>query len=74
MILRYLKKIYPSVPGEIKDSARLNKVLDGDEDWRTTKDILRQAVYTKKGDMLLSSKCKDKLLSFIDPHTHVAAW
>ena len=74
LTLRYLKEIFPSIPGYIKDSDSLKKALARDGDLRKTKDILVRFEDNEKGGLLLSSKCKDKLLSFIDPHTHVAAW
>ena len=76
MTLRSLKEILPSVPGDIKDSARLNKALASNEDRRTTKDILGLVVDTNKGTLLISLNCKDKILSLLDtpPPPHGAAW
>ena len=76
LMLRSLKEICPSIPGEIRDSARLKKVLDGDGDWMETKYILGRVVDTEKGTLLLSPKLKDKILSLLDtppppPHTHM---
>ena len=43
-----LKKISPSVPGEIKDSTSLKKGLARDWVWKTTKEILGWVVDTNK--------------------------
>ena len=51
-----LKEIFPYIPGEIKDLVRLKKALDGNGDWKTTKEILRWVVDKNKGTLLLSTK------------------
>ena len=53
-MLRSIKEILPSVPGEIKDYFIPNKALAGDGDWSTTKDILEWVVETNKRNLLLS--------------------
>ena len=69
--IRSLKEIFPSAPGDIKDSATLKKALASDVDWRTTKEILVWVVDTDKGTLLLSLKPKARLISLLDTHpTH----
>ena len=71
MIIRSLKDILPSVLGEIKELASLKKALEGNGDWKTTKEILGWVVNTHKGSMFLPSKRKAKILSLLDiPPTH----
>ena len=65
-MLLSLKEIPPSVPRGIKDTASLKKTLEGDVDWKNTKDILGWFVETEKGNLSQSSKHKDDLLYLIE--------
>ena len=53
LTLRALKEISPSLPAETKDSVSLKKALQGDGDWKTTKEILGCMVNTEDGTLRL---------------------
>ena len=57
-----LKKIFPSVPGEIKDSTSLKKRLARDWGWKTTKEVLVRVVDTNTVTLWLSMKHKTEIL------------
>ena len=61
LTLRALKEIFPSLPKETKDSVSLKKALQGDGNWKTTKEILGWMVNTKDGTLRLSPKRKAEL-------------
>ena len=66
LTLRALKEIFPSLPTETKDSVSLKKALQGDGDWKTTKEILIWMGSTKDGTLRLSPKRKAELETLID--------
>ena len=78
LTLRSPKEIFPSIPGEIKNSVILKKALGSNGYLSTTKYILGWVMETDKGTMLLSFKHKTELLSLLNPTPpslpHVAAW
>ena len=57
-----LKKIFYSVPGEIKGLTSINKGLARDWGWKTTKKIIGWVVNTNKVTLLLSPNHKTELL------------
>ena len=57
-----IKKIFPSVPGEIKYLTSLKKGLARNWGWKTTKEILVWVVDTNKVTLWLSMKHKTELL------------
>ena len=58
--------VFPSLPKETKDSVSLKKALQGDGDWKTTKEILGWMVNTEDGTLRLSPKRKAELETLID--------
>ena len=61
-----LKDILPSLPGEVKESDRLKKLLDRAREWATIKEILGWAIETHQGSLVLSSKQRIKLISLLE--------
>ena len=56
LTIRYLKKIFPSLLGEVKKYARPKKVWAGFGDWATIKEILGWVIETHLGNLTLYSK------------------
>ena len=52
-----LKSMYPSVPGEMKNSIRPKKLAAGDGDWSVSKEIILWIINTSTGTHTLSPKC-----------------
>ena len=70
MTIFALKKIFPYVPGEIKDFASLKKGLVGYWEWKTTKEILGWVDDKNKVALWMSTKHKIELLYLPNiPHT-----
>ena len=63
--IRALREIFPSLLGEVKDSASPKKALAGDGDWATIKEILEWEIDTHWGTLALSSKRPLKLISIL---------
>ena len=66
LTLRAIKEIFPSLPNNPKDSVSLKKALQGDGDWKTTKEILGWMVNTEDGTLQLSPKRKAELKTLIN--------
>ena len=66
LTLRALKEIFPYLPKETKDSVSLKKALQGDGDWKTTKEILGWMVNTEDGTLRLPPTRKAELETLIN--------
>ena len=64
--LRALKEISPSLPKQTKNLVSLKKALQGDGDWKTTKEILGWIVNTDEGTLIISPKRKEELGTLLD--------
>ena len=49
--------MYPSIPGEMKNSIRPKKLAAGDGDWSVSKEIILWIINTSTGTHILSPKC-----------------
>ena len=56
LTLQAIKEIFSSLPNKTKDSVSLKKALQGDGDWKTTKEILGWMVSTEDGSLRLSPR------------------
>ena len=61
LLLRAIKEIFPSVPGEFKDSVSLKKALQGDGSWLPVKEILGWILDTSQGTLQLPEKRRQEL-------------
>ena len=66
LTLRSLKEIFSSLPAEAKDSVSIKKALQGDGDWKTTKEILGCMVDTDEGTLRLPPKRKAELGTLLE--------
>ena len=61
-----LKQLFPSLPGELKDSARVKNILAGEGDWTCVKEVLGCTLDTKTGTVNLPDKKLEELLTLVD--------
>jgi hypothetical protein len=66
LALREIKRIFPSLPSEIKDFVSLKKASSGDGDWANLKELPGWVVDTANGTLRLSSSRRAELLSLLD--------
>ena len=61
-----LKQLFPSLLGDLKDSARVKNILAGEGDWTCVKEVLGCTLDTKTGTVNLPDKKLEELLTLVD--------
>ena len=51
--VRALKWLFPSIPGELKDSVSVKKLMAGEGDWTCVKEVLGYTLDTEAGTVTL---------------------
>ena len=64
--VRAIKCLLPSLPGEIKDSVIMKKLVAGEEDWTFIKEVLGWILDTDAGTVTLLERKLEELLTLVD--------
>ena len=51
-----VKWLFPSLPGDLKESVRVKNIVAGEGDWTCTKEVLRWILDTKAGPVNLTER------------------
>ena len=64
--VRALKWLFPSLPGEAKDSVSVKKLLAGEGDWECVKEVLSWTINTEVGTVALPKHKLQELRDLLD--------
>ena len=65
-MIQEIKRIFPSLPSELKDSVSLKKVLAGNGNWSYLKELQSWVVNTVDSTLRLSAMRRAELFSLMD--------
>ena len=67
--VRAIKWLFPSIPGELKDSVSVKKLVAGEGGWTFVKGVLGWILDTEAGAFTLPERKLKELLTLVDIHT-----
>ena len=63
--VRALKWLFPFLPGELKDSVSVKKLVAGEGDWTCVKEVLGWILDTEAGTVTLPERKLEELLTLV---------